>query len=263
MDPLSHRRQVLLFFVAVILPSIVLVVLSLRMISQENELAENREIERRESLARELGQQFLERLERIKQDVANAQDGELDALPQFSDHPALAMVGRVESSRLVLPWDVVERSHRQVEKTVYHRKLQDGEVAEWIRKQPREASRLYEAALTEAQTPTQSAVARLSLARSLVKAGRMEQADLHFRTLLQLSPGIRDEYSVPMSFYGASRLLDSEGAEAEILHSFQNSLTSSLWLSPTASKMLAQLTETLADAIRGGSFWSQRAIFRL
>ena len=61
MDPLSHRRQVLLFFVAVMLPSIVLVALSLRMIGQENELAENRRVEERQRVSSDLGQQLLVR----------------------------------------------------------------------------------------------------------------------------------------------------------------------------------------------------------
>ncbi len=71
MDPRSHRRKVLLFFVAVILPSIVLVALSLRMISQENELAENRLVEQRQRMAGDLGQQLLVRLERIKLEVVH------------------------------------------------------------------------------------------------------------------------------------------------------------------------------------------------
>ena len=42
MSQRGHRRQILLFLVAVIVPSVVLVALSLRMIGQERELTEKR-----------------------------------------------------------------------------------------------------------------------------------------------------------------------------------------------------------------------------
>ena len=106
MDPRSHRRQVLLFFVAVILPSIVLAALSVRMIRQENELAENRLVEQRRRLASDLGQQLLVRLERIKLDIVREQTLKQGPAPVSFDHPAVAIAGWVEANALTLPWEI-------------------------------------------------------------------------------------------------------------------------------------------------------------
>ena len=63
---LGHRKQILLFLLAVILPSLVLVVFTLRMMSQEQELSQKRIEDERRRTAREIGQHLLVRLEKIK-----------------------------------------------------------------------------------------------------------------------------------------------------------------------------------------------------
>ncbi len=62
----SHRKQILLFLITVFLPSLVLIVLTVRMIGQEKELEQKRITEERRRVAREIGQHFLVRLESIK-----------------------------------------------------------------------------------------------------------------------------------------------------------------------------------------------------
>ena len=47
MPPRSHRRQVLLFLAAILVPCLVLVALAARMIRQERELAQKRLVEDR------------------------------------------------------------------------------------------------------------------------------------------------------------------------------------------------------------------------
>ncbi len=52
----DHSRRILLFVVAVVLPCLLLVALSLRMIGQEQELAEKRAAEDRQRLAGDIRQ---------------------------------------------------------------------------------------------------------------------------------------------------------------------------------------------------------------
>jgi hypothetical protein len=61
----THRKQILLFLIAVILPSAALVFFTTRMIRQERELAEKRAGDQRLLLAREFGQSLLEWLARL------------------------------------------------------------------------------------------------------------------------------------------------------------------------------------------------------
>ncbi|MFQ5929815.1 MAG: hypothetical protein ACE5MK_08945 [Acidobacteriota bacterium] len=78
MRPRTHRKQVLLFLIAVVLPSLALVALTLRMIGQERELAEKRRAEERRRLASEIGQQLLVRLEKIKLQEVSALESQVE-----------------------------------------------------------------------------------------------------------------------------------------------------------------------------------------
>jgi len=62
----NHHKQVLLFLIAVVLPSTVLTVLTWHMIGQQKELNEKRLADERRRMATEIGQKLLVRLEDIK-----------------------------------------------------------------------------------------------------------------------------------------------------------------------------------------------------
>ncbi len=62
----NHRRRIVLFLVAIVVPCLVLVVLSLRMISQERELTEKRLLDEQHRRTSEVHQELLTHLERIK-----------------------------------------------------------------------------------------------------------------------------------------------------------------------------------------------------
>jgi hypothetical protein len=61
----GHRRQVLLFLVAIILPCVVLVVLGSRMLAQERELGEKRLADGHRALTTQLRQELSAQLDRI------------------------------------------------------------------------------------------------------------------------------------------------------------------------------------------------------
>ena len=83
----GHRRQVLLFLIAIILPCAVLVVLGLRLVSQERELRENRRADERSSLAAQLRRELSTRLDRMAQSPLTR--------PPRVRSPALCMITRL------------------------------------------------------------------------------------------------------------------------------------------------------------------------
>jgi hypothetical protein len=82
-----HRRQVLLFLLAVVFPSAVLGALGLRIIGQERELAEKRLTDDRRPLVAELRRSLLGKLEAIQLD-------EVRRLEAGEASPAAASRGR-------------------------------------------------------------------------------------------------------------------------------------------------------------------------
>jgi hypothetical protein len=174
----GHRRQVLLFLVAIILPCVVLVVLGLRMVAQERELSENRRADERRRVANQIRQDLSSRLERIALQEATAAISNPDKLTstQYGD-PSVALVGQATNGRLVLPWEHDARRDR------FQGLLADGEFSRLIQNAEREelvagnadrAVDLYGEALTAARDPARATYARLLRARALGTAGRRE-----------------------------------------------------------------------------------------
>ncbi len=94
--PVRHRQN-LLFLGAVILPSVLVIALGVRMIRQENELAEKRFRDQSQHAIDLARQDLLTRLEGIKLRAVSS-----DVTPR---DPEVALVARLESGRLVLPWE--------------------------------------------------------------------------------------------------------------------------------------------------------------
>jgi len=109
----SHRKQILLFLIAVLLPSIVLVFLTIRMIGQERELAQKRMVDEQHRMARDIGQHLLVRLENIKLQERSAASDE-DLLPAKISYvnPEVVLVGLVDGRKLILPWERSQETER-------------------------------------------------------------------------------------------------------------------------------------------------------
>ena len=97
----AHRRQILLFVAAILLPCAVLIALGLRMISQERELAESRLADGRVLVAGLFRQELSARLNAMVME----QGAEITARPERLlgseyDQPAVEVVARVADGRL-------------------------------------------------------------------------------------------------------------------------------------------------------------------
>ncbi|MEE8191134.1 MAG: hypothetical protein V3T74_00205, partial [Gemmatimonadales bacterium] len=108
-----HRRHVLLFLAAIILPCAVLVALGVRIIGQERELREKRLADERRRVTNEIRQTLSSQLERIALQEATALVADPDrASSSRFGHPAVALVARVSDEHLTLPWESDTRPAR-------------------------------------------------------------------------------------------------------------------------------------------------------
>jgi len=257
----GHRKQILLFLLAVILPSLVLVAFTLRMINQEKELAQKRMTEERSRFGRDFGERLLLRLEKAKlQEVialgrGTEPGGEGEPSPKkvppgqagYVD-PEVVLVGYVRDNRLELPWEFeqsIVASGRLLNQGSFRQMMADGENTEFSRKNPQQAAKLYESAMIKSKSLVQQEYAHLALARALAKSGQTQRAIEHADKILALPADICDEFGIPLSFYAAGILIEENAALDEVAERISTELESQGWLSPPAAYMVKDLIETL------------------
>jgi signal transduction histidine kinase len=249
----SHFKQIFLFLVAVILPSLVLVAFTLRMISQERELAQKRAMDERRQIAVEIGQHLLVRLEKIKIQEASAAANrtQLEANRDYVN-PGVVLVGIVEENRLLLPWETNQK-REEFQKLIgspdFAEKIVRAEKEEFTEKNLLKAVDLYRQSMRGAQMPVQREYARLLLARALMKSNQREEALAHYRRILELPSTVSDEYGIPFSFYAAGCLLDAENDYGEVGERIRTELRMKRWLSPAESYQIKELIENLVKTL--------------
>ena len=248
----NHRRRIVLFLVAIVVPSLVLVVLSLRMISQERELTEKRLLDEQHRRTNEILQELLTHLERIKLKQVRALATKTDGATGASyEDPELVFVGSVENNQLVLPWEqnrAADEFQQLLVEPEFARRIQQGEQEELAGKEFGKAAASYREAIRLARKPAQAAYAQLLLARSLAKSGQQSEATVQYKQILALPSELVDEQGVPFSLYAAGRLLESGIEHHAVLECIRAELNTKRWLPPTESYILRELTNKLADA---------------
>jgi signal transduction histidine kinase len=248
----SHRRQILFFLAAVLLPCSVLVVLSVRMIGQERELAEKRLTDEKRRIASDIRQQLLARLERIRFQEAGAlaaREERARAAPY--ENPSVVLVARVEEGRPVLPWESDsngEKARRLLDQAGFAEKVRQGEQQEFGKRDYAKASALYSQALQAAGNSVQAAHARLLLARTLAKSGEKREATAHYRKILAVGWDVTDEQGIPLSFYAASGLLKTAADHRAVQERIQRESRSLHRYSPTVAYLLRDILLKLADS---------------
>lgn len=256
-NPRSQRKQILLFLLAVLLPSLVLIVITVRLISQERELSQKRIADEHRRLARDIGQHLLVRLEKIKLQEANAALNwtRSEARPEYIN-PEVVLVCLIEEQKLTLPWEIIQtkRAYQQTkESTHFSRIIQRGEKEEFENKSLARAAQFYRQALTTANEPVNKGYARLLLARALRKANQTKESLGHFREILTLPSRITDEYGIPLAFYAAGCMLEAGEGLDQVANRIQNELESKRWLSPSEAYMLNGIVKKLVSSSPGGS----------
>ncbi len=228
----GHRKQILFFLITIILPSLVLVIFTLRMLRQEKELAQKRDLEERRRIARGIGRNMLLRLEEIRLLA-------MGRVPCRADIknicPEIVLIGVVDEDRLLLPWEIcTDRGLPQklLNEPRFREKIGQAERAEFSGNNPAEAARLYARAAQNPAEPVQMEFARLLRARALARAGMKEEARALFSEILSLSSDVRDEFGIPLSYYAGGGLIESGRHHAQVIKRVMQDLQSRDWFSP-------------------------------
>jgi signal transduction histidine kinase len=248
----SHRRQIAFFLAAVLLPCSVLVVLGLRMITQERELAEKRLADERRRMASDVRQQLLTRLERIKfaETSVMAARGERTQAA-WPDDPSVALVARLKEGRLAVPWEEVasgERARRLLCQVPFAAKVHQGEQLEFRERDYKKAAARYAEAQQTAGHSVQAAYAQLLCARALAKSGQKRGAQALYRKVLALGWDQTDQQGIPLSLYAASGLLEMGAEHRAIQERIQHEIAGLRGYSPTLVYLLRDVLQNLAES---------------
>jgi signal transduction histidine kinase len=248
----SHKRQIVFFLAAALLPCSVLVVLSLRMMSQERELAEKRVADERRRVVQKTRQELLARLERIKFEVASAfATKQENARFRREENPSVVLAAPLEEGRLILPWEPnasVQGARRFLESAGFSDQIRRGEAEEFGGKKYGAAASSYRAAQNSARHPAQAAYARLLLARVLAKSGEKRRAQELYRTVLALSSNVTDDQRVPLALYAAAGLLDAGVSYQAVLDRVHDQTEALSDCPPVVVYLLRDLLQRLADS---------------
>ncbi len=245
----AHRRQVLLFLTAVILPCTVLVTLGLRMVGQERELQEKRLADERDRITTQLRRElstYLEGLE-LQTAAALANEPALLATHEYADS-AIVLVAPTEDGRLRLPWEMDARpaqSHAVLNEPGFAMAIADGERAEFGDTDLERALRHYEAALEAARHPVQRTQAALLVARISWKLGHHREASDLYRRVLDAPISATDENGIELWCYAATQLVEGREHSEGVAMRLKDAVDSPTWQSPMQLYMLKALVDSL------------------
>ncbi|MHB1193402.1 MAG: ATP-binding protein [Longimicrobiales bacterium] len=244
----SRRRLVALFLAAVVLPSALLIVLTVRGMRQERELAEQRTLDEHARTFAQVRQALRAHLERIASQELSARSARTSATPgvPYADS-SVRLVADVIGGRLVLPWESAGgfgRSNTLFEGD-FGEKLRDAESAEFGRGDLVEAATLYRDAVAAGRRTDQAGYARLALARTLSRLGRSREAEAQYAQVFASGFDVTDEHGVPLALYAATRLPDS--TPASVLDRLSGETRQRCCLAPEALYMLRQILDSLAS----------------
>lgn len=261
----GHRKQVALFLVAVLLPVIVLVALTLRMVNQERELALKRVADERRRVAAEIGRDLTSRLDGLARAEASALTGEPLRLARrdYLD-PGVALIARIDNARLILPWEArprVAASGTLESDSEFSRLLRQAENAEFSSKNYALATERYLEAAAAARRPAAGGYAHLQRARALSKMKREQDSLAEYEKVLSLSPEVVDEYGIPLSLYAIKPLLQKGSMYPQAVERIGRQLVCAAWLSPAGLYLMRDLvqqiivgaTDASGPAIRSGA----------
>ncbi len=255
----GHRRQVLLFLAAILVPCLVLLALSVRMIWQESAFIANQRSEARLRFRNQARADLIARLEAIKSDEVRR------AAPPYV-HRDTVLVAPIVENRPVLP------SESAASEQEFRDALGRGNFAALFLAAERheltsapkaEVAAEYAAALRAAANATQAAHARLAFAQVLAASGRREEAASQFRLLSAAPVHAAGRDGVPVQVRAAEGLVElgvgQEDAAAALESAAAHTLPADAWyvMAPLVVKLASnagprgQQLRVLETAIAG------------
>ncbi|MCJ7580682.1 MAG: hypothetical protein MUP98_09120, partial [Candidatus Aminicenantes bacterium] len=201
------RKQVLLFGISVLLPSLVLLFFTVRMNRQDNELRKRRAEETKQLKAQEIGQLLADLLERAEGTLQQ----EMDLTPDWSKSiyqtfPDLVYAGKIVDGDLKMPWDDAREEMLISQTDKSGELILQAQQAEFSTNDLRRAITLLNQALSTAISPVQKSFVQLQLGRVLFKSGDEEGARQNYSEILGQPVELTDEYGIPLILFAADRL---------------------------------------------------------
>ena len=218
---MRHRRQILLFALVVLLPCAILVVLGVRLLSQERQLSDERIQNDQRQLASQARDQIL---------------GEIGRLPVAADwwNHALDDTRPLAFRGPRPPWD------RDKDVANARRLLQEPDFRALV-----ESGRLGEAQPL-AHHPVQRAFLKLRQAKTLAESGRSSQAYELYADVLRLPPALVDENGVPFRWQAALELAQAGIMQQTVTDLMQTELSSAAPHSPAQVSEFRQIVRQLS-----------------
>ena len=192
-DTRRRNRRVFLLLSAILIPTIVVIVLAVRMVHQETELSERRMAEERREALAQLRRELSAQLRAIKLEEVNRLIGESGSrLPP--DSP-IVFVAPISQDRMVFPWAESQAFRRP--SAEFRRHHAEGESREFRENDAPGAATTYKQALDTARTPVERCEARLGLGRAYGKAGMPSEAERTDHVMLKECDDVSDSACIP------------------------------------------------------------------
>ena len=223
MSVTRYKRQIFLFLAAIFVPAGALIGLASRLMYQDRELAAKRAVDQRRAAVDQVRRELSSRLEAIKlQEINRLMRPPGPSGARGSENPAVIFIASLENDRLVLPGEAASPRGEPVSEE-FAQLSHVGETREFIQKNYAAAAAAYRLALASAKRARERGEARLALARTLVMAGRADDASSQYRLLLSDPAEARDDQGVGYRIYAAERLL-AAGRDSDAVHIFLSTL---------------------------------------
>src|SRR5678816_379739 len=214
-----HRRQALLFLIAILLPCAVLIALGIRTMDQERQLESKRLADEQQILLEGTRQALLSELEKVRlQEVTNAVSNTSPAVPVELER-LVAFVAPIVDGQLRLPWEnnpKAKQFRESLNKGDFATRVREGETSEAAARYEN-AIREYRAAINAAAPGMQQTYAHLLLARTLQNSGHSQEALAEYEHVVMSPPESVDEFGVPLGLYAAAPLLQAGRRQNEIV----------------------------------------------
>ncbi len=250
----GHRRQVLLFLLAMAVPCAALLFLSFSLVRQDRELAGRRLESQRHQALEQLQQDLQLRLERLRiQEFAAAANAVDWPCPGSYRNPAVELIARVEDNRVVLPWErnrAAEAVRESFQAGEFGTHIREGIAAELGNGELDRAIVSYRRAIAAARAPARRAYAAWLEARTLSKLDRRGESVRKYRRLLDTPLDFVDEDAVPLALYAADYLLQAGSERKAALAALLTMPRQRPMLSPVACHSLSGILDRLPAAER-------------
>ena len=172
-----HRRQALLFLIAILLPCAVLIALGIRTMDQERQLEGKRLADEQQILLEGTRQALLSELGKVKlQEVTNGVSNTTAATVERER--LVAFVAPIVDGQLRLPWEnnpKAKHFRESLNKGDFATRVREGETLEAAAKYEN-AIREYRTAINAAAPGVQQTYSHLLLARTLQNSGHSQEA---------------------------------------------------------------------------------------